>query len=122
MKKTLILLFSFSLLFACKSQTNEPLQKLDVAAFKIGITNPEAQLIDVRTLKEYNQGHIENATLIDFFSNDFKEKVQAFDKDKPLYLYCRSGGRSGKASKIILELGFKEIYDLQGGYMAWSSQ
>jgi len=140
MKKTLLLLITLSLFFSCKSQTKEevkdtktvqteeivqakdPIQLLDVAAFKKGISNPEIQLIDVRTPKEYEGGHIENATLIDYFSSNFKETLLTLDKEKPLYLYCKSGGRSGKASKILAELGFKEIYDLNGGYKAWKKQ
>ena len=53
---------------------------------------------------------------------DFREKIQELDRDKPVYLYCRSGNRSGKASKIMDELGFKEIVDLKGGYKAWSKE
>ncbi len=140
MKKIMLLLITLSIFFSCKSQTKEevkdsktvqteeivqtkdPIQLLDVAAFKKGITNPEIQLIDVRTLKEYEGGHIANATLIDYFSSNFKETLLTLDKEKPLYLYCKSGGRSGKASKILAKLGFKEIYDLNGGYKAWKKQ
>jgi rhodanese-related sulfurtransferase len=140
MKKILLLLITSSIFFSCKSQTKEevkenktvkteeivevkdPIQLLDVAAFKKGIVNPEIQLIDVRTPKEFEEGHLENATLIDYFSSNFKETLLILDKEKPLYLYCKSGGRSGKASKILVELGFKEIYDLKGGYKAWEKQ
>ncbi|VAV83547.1 Rhodanese-like domain protein, partial [hydrothermal vent metagenome] len=131
MKKILLLLITLSIFFSCKSQTKEevidtktvqtkeivqvkdPIQLLDVAAFKKGITNPEIQLIDVRTPKEYKGGHIENATLIDYFADNFKENLQQLDKDKPVYLYCRSGHRSGNSAKILAEMGFKEIYDLK---------
>jgi rhodanese-related sulfurtransferase len=41
------------------------------------------------------------------------------DASKPVYLYCRSGNRSGKAAKILVTLGFNEIYDLRGGYTSW---
>lgn len=125
MKNTLLLIFSLSTLFGCKSQTkdlNNTIQVVDVSTFKKGISNQEIQLIDVRTPNEYQQGHINNAKLIDFFADDFKEKTQQLDKKKPVYLYCRSGNRSGKASKTLSTLGFKEIYDLKGGYLAWSKQ
>ena len=42
------------------------------------------------------------------------------DKEKPIAVYCKSGGRSGGASKLLLELGFKEIYDLEGGILNWN--
>jgi len=122
MKKILILMFSLSSLLGCKSESKAMVQIVSVAEFKEGLSNNEVQLIDVRTPKEYNDGHIENARLIDFLSEDFKIKIQELDKEKPIYLYCRSGGRSGKASKVMEELGFKEIVDLEGGYMAWSKK
>ncbi len=115
-------MFSLSSLLGCKSESKAMVQIVSVAEFKEGLSNNEVQLIDVRTPKEYNDGHIENARLIDFLSEDFKIKIQELDKEKPIYLYCRSGGRSGKASIVMEELGFKEIVDLKGGYLAWSKQ
>ena len=115
-------MFSLSSLLGCKSESKAMVQIVSVAEFKEGLSNNEVQLIDVRTPKEYNDGHIENARLIDFLSEDFKIKIQELDKEKPIYLYCRSGGRSGKASKVMEVFGFKEIVDLEGGYMAWSKK
>ncbi len=131
MKKTFMLLITLSIFISCKSQTNNTVeankikqtsQVLDIASFKNGINTSNIQLIDVRTPKEYEEGHIENAFLIDFLSDNFKEKIQELDKEKPVYLYCRSGNRSGKAAKLLLELEFKEIYDLEGGFLAWEKQ
>ena len=81
-----------------------------------------SQVIDVRTPSEYEQGYIGEAALLDFLAPDFKEKAQKLDKNKPVYLYCRSGGRSGRASKVLKGLGFTEINDLNGGYSAWQRQ
>ena len=119
MKKTLILFLALSAFTSCESQTKEESKKVDVATFKKGIRLQNIQLIDVRTPKEYEQGHIEGATLIDFFADNFKEKLKKLDREKPVYIYCRSGGRSGKASKMLVDLGFKEIYDLAGGFLAY---
>ena len=119
MKKLLILFFSLSLLSSCTSQEKMAVKKVDVSTFTKGIALENSQLVDVRTPKEFEQGHIEGAKLIDFYSENFKEKIQQLDKATPVYLYCRSGGRSGKASKLLVELGFKEIYDLKGGYIAY---
>ncbi|TXB62910.1 rhodanese-like domain-containing protein [Phaeodactylibacter luteus] len=83
----------------------------------------EVQLLDVRTPEEYGAGHIEGATLINFFDADFVERTAAaFDKEKPLMLYCRSGNRSAKATAKLKAAGFKEIIDLKGGYNAWPKQ
>lgn len=119
MKKVLILCFSLSVLSSCTSQEKGTVKKVDVPTFTKGIAIENSQLIDVRTPKEFEQGHIEGAKLINFYSESFKEEIQQLDKATPVYLYCRSGGRSGKASKLLVELGFKEIYDLKGGYIAY---
>lgn len=120
MKKAFILLFLISSSVACKSQTKEVYKIVDVVTFKNELSNNDIQLVDVRTPKEYNDGHIENAILIDYKSEDFSKKIQELDKEKPVYLYCRSGNRSGKASLILIASGFEEIIDLEGGYLAWS--
>ena len=120
MKNLLLLLFLSSTLLACTAQTKEVIKVVDVITFNKGISNDDVQLIDVRTPEEFKEGHIENAILIDYFSADFKTKIQELDKNKPTYIYCKSGNRSGKASVILEELGFKEIVDLEGGYLAWS--
>ena len=41
------------------------------------------------------------------------------DKDKPVYLYCRSGARSQKAARKLIDMGFEKVYDLKGGFMRW---
>ena len=88
--------------------------------FKTLIKAGNGQLLDVRTPGEFNAGHIKNAENIDFTGSDFREKVAKLDREKPVLIYCHSGNRSGKASLILKELGFKEIYDLQGGYSNWN--
>lgn len=77
------------------------------------------QLVDVRTPGEYSGGKIGEAVNIDFMSSDFQEKMSALDKTKPTLIYCASGNRSGRASKVMQSMGFTEIYDLQGGYGRW---
>ena len=119
MKRIVIIAITLSMLIGCISQTDTNIKKLDVVTFKNEIDKEDVQLIDVRTPKEFKAGHIETAKLIDFLSNDFNEKAQALDKTKPVYLYCKRGGRSAKASKVLNDLGFTKIYDLKGGFLAW---
>lgn len=84
------------------------------------LENPGIQLVDVRTSKEYSNGHIKGARNIDFYSADFVQQLEKqLDKSQPVMLYCRTGKRSEKAARKMAELGFREVYDLQGGYMAW---
>ena len=78
-----------------------------------------AVLVDVRTNDEYNSGYIENSINIDYFSDDFSENVEKLDKNIPIVLYCRSGKRSSKSANKLSKLGFKEIYNLQGGILDW---
>lgn len=79
------------------------------------------QLVDVRTPEEFEAGHITDAVMIDFKSADFREQVKALKKRKPVAVYCKSGNRSGQAFAILQEMGFKKIYDLEGGITAWTA-
>jgi phage shock protein E len=76
-------------------------------------------VLDVRTQKEYDAGHIPGAVLIDWNSPDFEKKVAALDKEKTYLVHCAAGGRSAKASGKLGTLGFKNVFNLEGGYRAW---
>ncbi len=82
-----------------------------------GSTN--AQLIDVRTPEEYEAGHVGGAPLMNFYDDNFAAQLKTLDKNKPVLVYCKSGGRSGKAMDLMNEMGFTEVYNLDGGYNAW---
>ena len=115
----LILVFSIS---SCNGQTPKNVEKIIPEAFakKINET-PKAQILDVRTPEEYASEHIDNASNINWLGNDFVASVEKLDKSKPVFVYCKSGGRSAKASAKLEELGFKTIYELEGGMMKWSA-
>ena len=76
-------------------------------------------LLDVRTPNEVSNGYLENASFIDFYDEDFLEKASWIKKDQPIYVYCHGGGRSAKAANQLISLGFKEVYNLIGGYSKW---
>lgn len=76
-------------------------------------------IIDVRTPQEFSEGHIEGAVNINFFDETFLDQISKYEKNEPLFIYCKSGNRSGQASKKLLDLGYKEIYDLEGGILNW---
>jgi rhodanese-related sulfurtransferase len=124
--KTLSILFS-ALFFvlvssSCNAQKEGTIAKdVNVTEFAELIKNG-GQLVDVRTPGEYGAGYIENSTLMDFRSADFDKQLEKLDKDKPVYLYCASGGRSGQAMAKMNQMGFKEVYNLKGGFGAWSGQ
>ena len=73
-------------------------------------------LIDVRTPKEFEEGCIEGAINIDWFSADFNQQVVSIDKNKTIYVYCKKGGRSLKSQARLKELGFLHVINLEGGY------
>jgi rhodanese-related sulfurtransferase len=93
----------------------------DVTAeeFKTLIDKKVGVILDVRTKGEIAAGKIENAIQLDYYSDTFKDDVAKLDRDKPVYVYCRSGGRSGGAKKIMTSMGFKVVYNLKGGYSNW---
>lgn len=80
---------------------------------------PNAPLIDVRTPNEYAQGHLQNARNININSGDFQQQIAKLDRNKPVLVYCLSGGRSSSAMSILLSMGFKEVYNMAGGMMKW---
>lgn len=94
---------------------------VEVAEFESLVNKGEGQVLDVRTPEEWASGTIKGAIKMNFFDNDFNEQIEKLDKNKPVYVYCKSGGRSGKAAKKMKKMGFKTVYDLNGGMGAWSS-
>ncbi len=108
-------------LFLANAQQNTQFKVLDVQTFNDSIQQKKIQLIDVRTPQEFNSGHIEGAKNIDFYSKTFNVEFSKLEKEQPVYLYCKSGNRSRLAGNKLMDLGFKQIYDLEGGYLNWSN-
>ena len=93
---------------------------LEAYKSKMSELGENRQLIDVRTPEEYGQGHIDGAVNINFYDDDFAQQLeQKLNKEQPVMLYCRSGSRSAQSAEQLKALGFKEVYDLEGGFMAW---
>ncbi len=76
-------------------------------------------IIDIRTPFEFKRGYIKGAKNINYYSRDFLEQMSKFDKNEPIYIYCRSGNRTSSASRKLSKLGFKLVYDLRGGISNW---
>jgi len=86
---------------------------------ELSLKQEEIVLIDVRTPREFEQGHLENSVNINIADSSFKEEVGKLDRSEPVYVYCKVGGRSAKAASILREMGFEEVYDLEGGIRNW---
>jgi phage shock protein E len=76
-------------------------------------------VLDVRTAKEYEAGHIPGAVNIDVNSADFDKKVAELDKGQAYLVHCASGVRSVRACEKMNRVDFKQLYNLQGGIKAW---
>lgn len=115
-------LFISIILSSCQGQHTKKVETLDVKTYaeKLNITN-NPQLIDVRTPEEYASGKINNAKNINWNANDFATQAEKLDKSKPVFVYCKVGGRSAQAANKLSEMGFKEIYNLDGGIMKWNA-
>ncbi|MGB0975296.1 MAG: rhodanese-like domain-containing protein, partial [Flavobacteriaceae bacterium] len=107
------------LILSCAQDTTIKVELLAPLAFEEKISEDNVQLVDVRTPEEWQDGIINHAKTINYFDDSFKMQLKELDKTKPVAVYCKSGGRSGKTAKLLSELGFKEIYDLKGGYLNW---
>ena len=119
MKKMKIFCFMICLLTACWSVTTS--LESDLFEKEVNQT-PEPQLVDVRTLAEYRDGHLQGAILIDIREATFDSLIQQLDRERPVFVYCRSGRRSLEAAKILEKNNFKIVYNLDGGIIAWKEK
>ena len=121
--KRLLIIFSIAIVLLA-SGCNE-----DISNGEIKLVTPEemqslleqkdVQVVDVRTAEEYQEGFINHSQNIDFNSPTFDEDILKLDKTKPVILYCKSGRRSAKCAKKLLDAGFIKIFDLDGGITQW---
>jgi rhodanese-related sulfurtransferase len=117
-----LLLLSFVIL-SCNGQTPKEIKTIEARAFAEKIkTTKNPQILDVRTPEEFNAGHLENADNVNWLGDSFVNDSKKYDKTKPVFVYCRSGARSKKATEKLEELGFKNIYELEGGFLKWDAE
>jgi thioredoxin 1 len=76
-------------------------------------------LLDVRTQREFKNGHIRNAGQLNYYAFGFKNKLLLLPKDQPVYLYCNTGYRSERAANYLVKNGYTQVYNLQHGIMEW---
>lgn len=121
--QTLLLIISF-IFASCNEQKKTSFEEITPKEFAEKIkTTENPQIIDVRTQDEFESQHIENARNINWNGGNFADRaVVAFDKSKPVFVYCLSGGRSKKAAAKLNELGFTAVYELEGGITKWNSE
>lgn len=81
--------------------------------------DPSLVILDVRTQTEYDDGHIENAAHLNYYSPTFTVDLNNLDKTRTYIVYCKSGGRSANTLDIMENLGFREAYNMEGGITDW---
>ena len=96
------------------------IEGVSVTEFQALVIQNNGIILDVRTPDEVAQGHIAGASILNIYDEDFERKLNLIQKDKPVYVYCRSGGRSSRAAQIMGKNGFSEVYNLEGGMGAWN--
>ncbi|WP_116108766.1 rhodanese-like domain-containing protein [Lewinella sp. IMCC34191] len=79
-------------------------------------------LLDVRTPRETAEGVIDGAVELDFRDPDFASKLAELYKEPTYLVYCAAGGRSNQACEMMTEAGFERVYNLDGGYTAWTGR
>jgi rhodanese-related sulfurtransferase len=114
--------FNLMLLFSMNCGPQVEIKSIAVKKLKDLLAKEKIQLMDVRSPKEIKEGAIKTALFANYYEVDFYEKAsQQLDKNKPVYLYCRSGNRSKKAATVLEEKGFK-VVNVLGGYMQWKKE
>ena len=117
--KYLLTILALSILMSCQAQND--FISVDIKEFKIEIAKSDVQLVDVRTVKEYSEGHIPGAMNIDVNAPDFEEKIKVLDKKENVAIYCRSGRRSKMAANKLAAAGYKVI-ELNTGFLSWDGE
>ena len=115
---TRIIFFSLLLVFSCQIFESTEINIISDAQY-IEIQDTDYILVDVRTLEEYESGHIQDAIHFDFYSESFQNDILSLDKSSSIILYCRTQNRSTKTANYLIENGYKEIIVLVGGITSW---
>jgi rhodanese-related sulfurtransferase len=84
--------------------------------------NPEAIILDVRTIEEYTTFRIPNSIVIDIYNSSFGKKIDELDRSKIYLIYCASGVRSLNACKQMKKLGFEKVFNLKNGILSWRGE
>ncbi|HEX9979392.1 MAG TPA: thioredoxin domain-containing protein [Flavobacterium sp.] len=123
MKKLLAFILASAFFISCNSNAQNGIETIPPKAYadKLKAT-PDAQLLDVRTPEEYSSEHLDNAENVNLNGDDFEKEVAKYDKSKPVFVYCKIGGRSRQAAAKLHDMGFSEVYDLQGGILKWNAE
>lgn len=120
-KRILTILSALVFSFGLFAQSNV-IQHVDALTFNKMLKSDRGVLIDVRTPREFNNGHIEGAVNINLNDYNFREDIKKLPRNMPIYVYCHSGNRSKNASIQLYELGYTKIVNLSNGIIGWNNE
>ncbi len=115
----LLAIISVNLAFSQTQDTKSFIKNVDAKTFKALVDSGKGITLDVRTPEEVADGYINGSSTINYYDEDFETKIKLISKEKEIYVYCKGGGRSSEAAKILQKNGFKKVYNLDGGIMGW---
>lgn len=108
-------------LIACSSDQQSIAKDVNAGEFYDLLNSKGGFILDVRTNEELAGGYIPGSLNIDFYSGDFDSQIEKIDKNQAVFVYCAAGGRSGKTMQKMKDLGFKEVYNLSGGFGSYEA-
>jgi phage shock protein E len=117
--KSILSFVALFVAFAVTSHAADPKNISIQDAAKLIKQDTNVVVLDVRTPKEFEAGHIKGATNINVFDKEFAQKIEALDKSKTYIVHCQSGGRSAKACDQIKPMKFKHVLHMNQGFGAW---
>ncbi|MDA3818626.1 MAG: thioredoxin domain-containing protein [Prolixibacteraceae bacterium] len=103
--------------FTAKAQQ---VNQINAVEFQKIVSSKKGTLLDVRTKGEFASGHIEGAGQLNYYALNFRQKLLLLPTDQPIFLYCNTGYRSKRATGILAENGYKQMYNLEQGIMDWN--
>ena len=117
-KSLFILMLSILGFIGCTAQNGSSIDSKE--AYRLIKADANIAILDVRTAKEFADGHVAGAVNIDVNQADFAQKIDELDRSKTYIVYCRLGIRSRKAVGIMSAKGFKNLYNVSDGFAGWS--
>ena len=119
MCKSLFTLLLISMFLHPVIGQNPSTKQVNSQEFNQLISKNKGVLLDVRTEREFKNGHIENSGQLNFYARDFRQRLLLLPKDQPVYLYCNTGWRSNIAASYLIRNGYTQVYNLEHGIMEW---
>lgn len=116
-----ILLSVCQLNFAQSSNSVSNINSVSANEFNKLVSSGNYTLLDIRTTKEFEEGHINSAINIDFYNREFEQKILLY-KSVPVLIYSRSSGQSKQALNKLSELNFEKVVELENGIVAWKRE